>query len=141
MALEGVTGSLYQANSGAVKKPDSIQTGTGSQDIVITDERLDTGTSENRTITGTKQKENQDFTKNDEQFQRKIKTALSRANNRMRSNRTRCEFSYHEETNRISIMVYDRETKEVIREIPPEETLEMIERLWELAGLLVDEKR
>ena len=54
---------------------------------------------------------------------------------------TKCEFSYHEETKRVSIKVIDAETEEVIREIPPEETLEMLSKMWELAGLMVDEKR
>ena len=68
-----------------------------------------------------------------------IKSAVNNANNRLR--KTGCEFSYHEETKRVSITVIDKETKEVIREIPPEETLEMVEKMWELAGILVDEKR
>ena len=51
------------------------------------------------------------------------------------------EFSYHEETKRVSIKVIDQDTKEVVKEIPPEETLEMIAKMWELAGILVDEKR
>ena len=33
------------------------------------------------------------------------------------------------------------EWKEVIKEFPPEETLDMIAKVWELAGILVDEKR
>ena len=70
-----------------------------------------------------------------------IKQAIRDANNKMKTHRTRCEFSYHEETKRVSIKVMDEDTKEVIREIPPEETLQMIEKMWELAGLLVDEKR
>ena len=70
-----------------------------------------------------------------------IKSEISKANNRLRSHNTRCEFSYHEETRRVSIKVMDKETEEVIREIPPEKTLEMIEKMWELVGLLVDEKR
>jgi len=41
----------------------------------------------------------------------------------------------------VTIKVFDKETEEIIREIPPEKTLEMIEKMWELAGLLVDEKR
>ena len=32
-------------------------------------------------------------------------------------------------------------TKEVIKEIPPEKTLDMIAKAWELAGILIDEKR
>ena len=31
-------------------------------------------------------------------------------------------------------------TKEVIKEYPPEETLDMIAKVWEIAGILVDEK-
>lgn len=138
MAVEGVTGTLYQANSAAAN---NFQAGAGSQDITAADIKSEANTSEVRKVQGGQKKESQDMAKNDEQLSRKIKTALSRANSNMRSRRTRCEFAYHEETNRISIKIYDRETKEVIREIPPEETLEMIERLWELAGLLIDEKR
>jgi flagellar protein FlaG len=59
----------------------------------------------------------------------------------MKFHRTRCEFSYHEETKRVSIKVFDKDTEEVIREIPPEEALEMVEKMWELAGLLIDERR
>lgn len=55
--------------------------------------------------------------------------------------KTRCEFSYHEATKRVSIKVLDDDTGDVIREIPPEKSLEMVEKMWELAGILVDEKR
>ncbi len=50
-------------------------------------------------------------------------------------------FGIHEKTNRITIKIVDKKTKEVIREFPPEETLDMIAKAWELAGILVDEKR
>ena len=33
------------------------------------------------------------------------------------------------------------ETKEVIKEFPPEKTLDMIAKVWEMAGIMVDEKR
>ena len=68
-----------------------------------------------------------------------INDVVSSANRRME--RTRCEYSYHKETNRVSIKVFDADTDEVIREIPPEKTLDMIAKTLELAGLLVDEKR
>lgn len=73
--------------------------------------------------------------------EQQIKTAVSEASNKLRGKRTGCEFSYHEKTNRVSIKVFDKDTCEVIREIPPEESLEMLEKIWELAGILVDEKR
>lgn len=72
--------------------------------------------------------------------EKKIKDAITQANNKMKQNRTSCEFSYHEEINRVSIRVIDRDTKEVIREIPPEENLKMIEKMWEIAGLMLDQR-
>lgn len=51
------------------------------------------------------------------------------------------EFGIHEQTNRITIKIVDKKTKEVIKELPPEKTLDMIARVWEYAGLVVDEKR
>ena len=50
-------------------------------------------------------------------------------------------FGIHEGTNRVTIKIVDKETKKVIKELPPEKTLDMIARVWEMAGLLVDEKR
>ena len=50
-------------------------------------------------------------------------------------------FGIHEGTNRVTIKIVDKSTKEVIRELPPEKTLDMIARVWDMAGILVDEKR
>ena len=43
--------------------------------------------------------------------------------------------------NRVTIKIIDKDTKKVLKEIPPEKTLDMIAKVWELAGLMVDEKR
>ena len=50
-------------------------------------------------------------------------------------------FGIHEDTNRVTIKIVDKTTKEVIRELPPEKTLDMIAKVWDLAGILIDEKR
>lgn len=71
----------------------------------------------------------------------KIKDAVDKVNQKIVPTKTRCEFSYHEDTNRISIKVIDQTTEETIKEIPAEETLDMLSKIWELAGLLVDERR
>ena len=73
--------------------------------------------------------------------EKQIQAAIEHVNRASKMSRTRCEFSYHEATKRVSIKVFDKDTDEVIREIPPEKSLEMVERMWELAGILVDEKR
>ncbi len=68
-----------------------------------------------------------------------VREAVSSANSRLSS--TRCEFSYHKGTHRVSIKVFDKESDEIIREIPPEKSLEMLQKMWELAGLFVDTKK
>ena len=50
-------------------------------------------------------------------------------------------FGIHEGTNRVTIKIVDKDTKKVIKELPPEKTLDMIAKVWEMAGILVDEKR
>lgn len=71
----------------------------------------------------------------------KINAAIADANSKATSGRTTAQFKYHEKTKRISIKIMDRDTKEVIREIPPEETLDMISKFWEIAGLMVDVRK
>ena len=79
--------------------------------------------------------------KEEEQVSSKIKDAVDKVNRKIVPGKTRCEFSYHEDTNRISIKVIDQATEETIKEIPAEETLDMLARIWEFSGLLVDERR
>lgn len=50
------------------------------------------------------------------------------------------KFGIHEKTDRVTIKIVDKDTKEVIKEFPPEKTLDMIAKCMELAGVLVDEK-
>ena len=61
--------------------------------------------------------------------------------NKVINQNTIAEFGYNEPTNRVTIKIKDKETDEVIKEIPSEKALEMLAKAWELAGLLVDEKR
>lgn len=70
----------------------------------------------------------------------KIKKAISEMTNNARSN-AEAVFGIHEKTNRVTIKMIDKETKKVIKEFPPEETLDMIAKVWEIAGIMVDEKR
>lgn len=68
-----------------------------------------------------------------------IKKAVEQLNKNM--SHSTAVFGIHEETNRVTIKIVDKDTKEVIKELPPEKTLDMIAKAWELAGILVDEKR
>ena len=68
-----------------------------------------------------------------------VKKAVEEMNKKMAN--SVAQFGIHEETNHITIKIVDKETKKVIKELPPEKTLDMIAKVWEMAGLLVDEKR
>lgn len=57
------------------------------------------------------------------------------------SSRMRSEYTYHQDINRISIKVINEDTQEVIREIPPEKSLEVLKELMKIEGLFVDERR
>ena len=50
------------------------------------------------------------------------------------------KFGIHEKTNRITIKRVDKETQKVIKEIPPERTLDLLAKRMELAGVMVDAK-
>ncbi len=67
-----------------------------------------------------------------------IKKAVADMNKKMAN--TSCQFGIHEGTGRVTIKIVDKETKDIIKEFPAEETLEMIAKAWELAGIMVDEK-
>lgn len=69
-----------------------------------------------------------------------IKKAVEQLNKNMISH-SEAVFGIHEGTNRVTIKIVDKNTKEVIKELPPEKTLDMIAKVWEMAGIMVDERR
>ncbi len=88
----------------------------------------------------------QQSAKNAQQSQQKVvtdqlKKAIAEMNKKINNSNEEAVFGVHEETNRVMIKIVDKDTKEVIKEFPPEKTLDMIAKVWEVAGILVDEKR
>ena len=69
---------------------------------------------------------------------KQLKKAVNDLNKQMKN--SEAIFGIHDKTNRVTIKIIDKTTKEVIKEYPPEETLDMIAKVWEIAGILVDEK-
>lgn len=68
-----------------------------------------------------------------------IKKAVNEINKKAQG--TEAVFGIHEKTNRVTIKIVDKSTKETIKELPAEKTLDLIAKAWEMAGILVDEKR
>lgn len=70
-----------------------------------------------------------------------IRKAVDEINKSATGSQSEAIFGIHDDTNRITIKIVDKKTKEVIKEYPPEKTLDMIAKVWEMAGIMVDEKR
>ena len=86
-----------------------------------------------------KDQENQDPSEEKDAKQgTQLKKAVNDLNKQMKN--SEAIFGIHDKTNRVTIKIIDKTTKEVIKEYPPEETLDMIAKVWEIAGILVDEK-
>jgi flagellar protein FlaG len=69
-----------------------------------------------------------------------IVKAIERALKALEGPSTMFEMKVHEKTKSIIVRVLNRETGELIREIPPEKTLDLVTKMMEFAGLLVDER-
>lgn len=67
--------------------------------------------------------------------------AIERANKAMQGINTSFRFSIHEGTKEIMVKVLDKDTGEVVREIPSEKILDMVAKMWEMSGIFVDERR
>ena len=75
------------------------------------------------------------FLVTNEEYKKAVEEINKRASN------SEAVFGVHDGTNRVTIKIVDKQTKEVIKEFPPDKTLDMIAKVWEMAGLMVDEKR
>jgi flagellar protein FlaG len=53
---------------------------------------------------------------------------------------TNLNFEVHEKTGKLVVKVVDRNTREVIRQIPPEDLLQLYDKLEELRGVLFSGK-
>lgn len=73
--------------------------------------------------------------------ERVVLEAIQKANKAISGGNRRFEFSIHEKTNEIVVKVFDSDTNELIREIPNEKVLDMVAKICEMAGILVDERR
>jgi flagellar protein FlaG len=50
------------------------------------------------------------------------------------------EFKVHDATGRLKVTVLDKETGDIIREVPPQQVLDMVAKLDEMMGILFEQK-
>jgi len=109
------------------------------------DHCIDARESKNVTNSDKQRVTNKDAQKNENMeyyiSERAVVKAIEKANKALVMTKTQLEFSIHEKTKEIMVKVIDSDTKEIIREIPPEKILDMVAKMLELTGILVDERR
>lgn len=69
-----------------------------------------------------------------------VKSAADKLNKLLEGNNTHVEYDFVGKSRIMSVKIIDDKTKDVVREIPPKKIIEMIDKLCELAGIMVDEK-
>lgn len=69
-----------------------------------------------------------------------LNKTVEEANKIVQTVRKNLKFGVHEESNRVFVEVRDMDTNEVIKEMPPKDFLDMVARIREFVGLLLDER-
>lgn len=69
-----------------------------------------------------------------------LERAIKQSNSVLFNDDNHFEFKIHEGTGRMMVKLINNDTKEVIKEIPPEKILDLIANIWDLIGILVDER-
>ncbi len=69
-----------------------------------------------------------------------IDEVVKKLNDTMKAFDIQLRFEVYKPTNDIMVKIYDARTNKVIKEIPPKKVLDMVTRMLEMVGLLVDEK-
>ena len=143
MAIEPLSSAMtYQAQTTPQAKPVQKQVAE-NMDVATEEQQVNTYDATTvRVAEIEKQDEREDSANNSSKDSQVLNEQLKKAVEKMNQTLSHSEaiFGIHEGTKRLTIKIVDKDTKEIIKEVPPEKTLDMIAKVWELAGILVDEK-
>ena len=143
--VNGVAASSYQSQTSQAAKPVSqvggASTATDKGNEVVADTAKSAVSS--AAVAVGQASESEKNGNNDAQKEQQKQASMGDVKDirKVLNNNTIAEFGYNEPTNRITIKIKDKDTNEVIKEIPSEKALEMLAKAWELAGIMVDERR
>lgn len=70
-----------------------------------------------------------------------LENSVKQANKALEQFNRVLERTVHETTHTIMYVLKDTLTNEIIEEFPPRKIQDMIAKMWEMAGLIVDERR
>lgn len=141
MAIEAIKGAAmtYQGSVSTAEVREAAKPKMEASETISVSESI----SKNTTSLNTKEANGEGSEKDAQQQpsdskKSSIRKAVEDINKK--ANNSEAIFGIHEGTNRVTIKLVDRDTKEVIKELPPEKTLDMIAKIWEMAGLMIDER-
>ena len=69
-----------------------------------------------------------------------LEQSIEKANQFLLGLNTQFDFKVHEGTGRTVVRLVDKQTEEVVKEIPPEKMLDVIAGIWDMAGIVIDRK-
>lgn len=142
MAIEPIGSvSAMQLQSTVKVQPKVTQAEVENKDVNMTDSAVPMVDATTMSVAKAAETntQNEDGRENTESENEAIKRMVENINKNMKNGEA--VFGIHEGTNRVTIKIVDKDTRKVIKELPPERTLDMIAKVWEMAGILVDEKR
>jgi flagellar protein FlaG len=67
-----------------------------------------------------------------------VRDAVNKLNKELQKEKSHAEYSYYEKLNTITVKIIDDTTDEIIMELPPEKILNLISKMCELNGVIVD---
>jgi len=147
MAIEPIGSAMtYQAQTvlPEIQAPPKVESGTAvkegtaqDQAAQAVDNKVVVVDSANKTEDGSGGNGSQP--KQNDASNEQIREAVEELNKKM-ARHSEALFGIHEDTNRLTIKIVDKETRETIKEFPPEKSLDMLAKMWEMAGIIVDEK-
>jgi len=76
----------------------------------------------------------------DVRLKEQLEEDVERLNNLVRIYNKKLNFQMHEESERYFVQVIDVIKDEIIREIPPEDILDIMAQIDDIIGLIVDER-
>lgn len=85
-------------------------------------------------------KENKEENSENKFSREQLQDAIKSSNKMIFGDDNRFEFKIHDRTGRMIVKLIDKKTDEVIKEIPSEKILDLVASIWDLVGVLVDER-
>lgn len=94
----------------------------------------------NEAVDVPKNNQSEKFKDSGELTEGKLKNSVDKLNKFLEDENVHAEYEIHDKLKDVMIKIVNSDTKEVIMEIPPKKILDMVAKMCEMVGILVDKK-